>query len=556
LIQSIRIKNLAIVRELSCELGGGLNVFTGETGAGKSLVVDAFSLLLGGRSQTELVGNYGEELLVEASIVLEEKELNRIHGELGLDEPCLFITRTLSKDGKSKARVNGRAVPVGFLREALSSLVHLHGQQEHEALVTPSYQLDYLDRFAGERAVLLREKGESLLRERKEAILKIGELEDQLRERERKKDLLKFEINEIESARLSEVEEKSLLEEKNLLLSGLQIKENLEAMQEILRGEGHGRGFLNLLEVRLKELGQFQNLSPKLKEICSRLSGLILELDDLSWELKSFSEDLDLDPGKLETLEERLDLISRLKRKYGSTIPEILNYLARARESLQSLERVDIEIEELVSKKEKMEVQLHDTLKELRLLRKKRAKELEFKVMEGLNELGIQGANFKVDFQEFDLENLRSWGLDRIEFLFSANPGEPEKPLGKVASGGELSRIMLVMKSVLADVDHVPSLIFDEVDAGIGGKVGQAVARKLKEISVGRQVICITHLPQIAGAADNHYVLEKTFEGKFEVSLKKLEGEERVREIARMLAGTKVTPAVLAHAREILGGNS
>lgn len=554
MIQNIRIKNLAIVKELSCELGEGLNVFTGETGAGKSLVVDGISLLLGGRSQTELVGSFGEELLVEASIVLKEGAFKRVQGELGLDEPFLFISRTLSRDGKSKSRINGKIVPAGFLREALSNLVNLHGQQEHEALVTPIYQLDYLDRFAGERAVFLREKGESLLKERKEILSKIAELEEQLRERERKKDILKFEINEIESARLSEVEEQSLIEEKNLLLSGLQIKENLEAVQEIFRGEGPKKGFLNLLQVHLKELGQFQNLSEKLDGICSRLNDLVLELDDLSWELKSFSDHLELDPQKLEAIEERLDLISRLKRKYGSAIPQILNYLERARESLQALEGVDLKIRDLISQKERIEFELEDSLKELRLLRKEKGKQLELKVEEGLKELGILGGKFRVDFQEFALEDLRAWGLDRVEFLFSGNPGEQEKPLGKVASGGELSRIMLVMKSVLADVDHVPSLIFDEIDAGIGGKVGEAVARKLKEISQSRQVICITHLPQIAGVADHHYVLEKTIEGKFEVSLRKLEGEERVREIARMLAGTRVTPTVLAHAKEILGG--
>lgn len=556
MIQSIRIKNLAIVKELSCELGEGLNVFTGETGAGKSLVVDGISLLLGGRSQTELVGNFGEELLVEASIVLKEDAFKRIHREFGLDEPFLFVSRTLSKDGKSKARINGKIVPVGFLREALSNLVHLHGQQEHEALVTPLYQLDYLDRFAGERAVFLREKGELLLKERKDTLSKIAELEEQLRERERKKDILKFEINEIESARLSEAEEQSLIEEKSILLSGLQIKENLEAIQEIFRGDGPKKGFLNLLEIRLKELGQFQNLSEKLRGICSRLNELVLELDDLSWEMKSFSDHLELDPQKLEAIEERLDLIARLKRKYGSAIPQVLDYLERARESLRSLEGVDIEIRDLISRKDKIELELQDSLNELRLLRREKGKELEQKVEEGLKELGIPEGKFRVDFQEFPLEDLRTLGLDRVEFLFSGNPGEPEKPLGKVASGGELSRIMLVMKSALADVDHVPSLIFDEVDAGVGGKVGEAVARKLKEISKGRQVVCITHLPQIAGVADHHYVLEKTVEGKFEVSLKKLEGEERVREIARMLAGTRVTPTVLAHAKEILGGIS
>ncbi|MDI6868327.1 MAG: DNA repair protein RecN [Coprothermobacterota bacterium] len=556
MIENIWIKNLAIVKELSCELEGGLNVFTGETGAGKSLVVDAISFLLGGRSQIEMVGNYGDELRVEASLIIDDQDSWVKLQELGLDDPCLYIMRTLSKDGRSKARINGKTVPVGFLKDTLSSLVHLHGQQEHEALVLPSYQLDYIDRYAGERALILRAKGESLLSERKEVAEKISNLEEQLRQRERQKDILQYEINEIESARLKENEDQLLLEEKTLLLSGLQIKESLEKLQETLRGEGPKKGFLNILEAHSREIAQFKTRSDKLGSFSSRLENIVIELEDLSWECNSFFEGLEFDPEKLEAVEERLDIIARLKRKYGNTIPQILDYLERAKESLRSLESVDLEIENLISRKEQIEIELGDALGELRALRREKAKELQLRIVEGLRELGIPTSIFKVEFQEFPLEELRSSGLDRAEFWFSANPGEMEKPLGKVASGGELSRLMLVMKSVLADVDRVRALIFDEVDAGIGGKVGEAVARKLKEISRNHQVICITHLPQIAGAADVHFAIEKSPEPLNEVRVKKLKGEERVKEIARMLAGSKITPTVLAHARELLGGKA
>jgi DNA repair protein RecN (Recombination protein N) len=552
-IETIQIKNLAIVKDLSCELEPGLNVFTGETGAGKSLVVDAIAFLLGGRSQVEMVGNFGDELKVEASLMVEDQETRLKLGELGWEDPCLYLMRSLSRDGRSRARINGKTVPISLLKETLSSLVHLHGQQEHEALVLPPYQLDYLDHFAGAEALTLRARGESLLSQRKQIREKIEDLEEKMRERERQRDILQYEINEIESARLKEKEDQLLEEERALLLSALQIKESLGKLHETLKGEGPKSGFLDTLEAHHREISQIQAHSEKLRALSSRLENLLIELEDFSWECNSLLQSLEVDPEKLERVEERLDTIARLKRKYGQSIFQIWEYLKRAKESLLALESAGLEVETLFYQKETVERELQEVLAELRTLRRRKAQELQFKVKEGLQELGIPDPAFRIEFQEFPLEELRASGLDRAEFWFSANPGEPEKPLSKVASGGELSRLMLVMKSALADVDKVGTMIFDEIDAGIGGKVGEAVARKLKEISLQHQVICITHLPQIAGKADAHFAIEKTTQSGSEVKVKKLKGEERVKEIARMLAGSRITPTVLAHAQELLG---
>jgi len=556
MIDNIQIKNLAIVRELSCQLEQGLNVFTGETGAGKSLIVDAISFLMGGRSQTDLVGQYGEELRVEASLSIEGERHRAKLRELGLDESCLYLIRTLSKDGRSKARINGKAVPISFLREALSSFVHLHGQQEHEALVSSAYQLDYLDHYAGQKALELKEKAESLLEERKHILEKIAELEESLRQKERQKDLLQYEINEIESARLKEDEDRILSEERNFYLARLQAKESLEKLQETLREEGPKKGFLNLLETQSRELSQLKTSSEKFNALASRLENILIELADFSWELNELLQGLDFTPGRLEEIEERLDAIARLKRKYGSSIAQIIRYLEGTKESLKALENIDLETEVLHAKKAQIEKELDFVLSALRPLRDSKAKELETRIVEGLKKLEIPHPVFRISFQKFPLDELKSSGLDRAEFLFSANPGEEERTLSKVASGGELSRLMLVMKSALASADRVSTLIFDEIDAGIGGRVGEAVAQKLKEISSSHQVLCITHLPQIAGAADAHYVIEKSSGKRSEVKIHKVEGEERVQEIARMLAGTKISPAVLAHARELMGGRT
>lgn len=555
MIETIQIKNLAIVKELSCDLERGLNVFTGETGAGKSLVVDAIAFLLGGRSQVEMVGNFGEELKVEASLIIDDEETYFRLRELGWEDSCLYVMRTLSRDGKSRARINGKTVPASLLKETLSSLVHLHGQQEHEALVLPSYQLDYIDHFAGEKALALRAKGEFLLNQRKEIRERLEDLEEKMRQRERQRDILQYEINEIESARLKEKEDQLLEEEKALLLSALQIKESLGKVRETLKGEGPKDGFLNRLEAHYREVTQIKAKTEKLDTFCSRLENILIELEDISWECNSILQNLEINSEKLERVEERLDTIARLKRKYGQTIPQIWEYLKKAKESLLALENTDLEVEALLSRKEAIGVELQEVLEELRALRKMKAQELQIKIKEGLQDLGIPRPAFKVEFQEFPLEELRATGLDRAEFWFSANPGDAEKPLSKVASGGELSRLILVMKSALADVDRVGTMIFDEIDAGIGGKVGEAVARKLKEIAAKHQVLCITHLPQIAGKADVHFAIEKTTESESEVKIKKLKGEERVKEIARMLAGSRITPTVLAHAQELLGSD-
>ncbi len=550
LIETIAIHNLAIVKNLTFDLSRGLNVFTGETGTGKSLVVDAISFLLGGRSQGEWIGSGGEELKVEASLSLEDSPQRDELKEVGFEEPFLYISRTLNREGRSRARINGKGVPVSFLRDTLAGLVHLHGQQEHEALASPQYQLDALDQFAGVEALELRIKAEGFLSEGRRLERERVLAEEQQRERERQLDFLRYEIMEIENAHFAgEREEEELQKKREFLRTQLKVQQHLQRISDLLE-EGLPR-----MEKEAKGLAEFSLLHEKLAELSSRLANVGVELKDLQWELRSFLPTLEAEPNQLDSIEERLDSISRLKRKYGSTIPLILSYLSTAKEKLEFLGRIEHELSDLEDQLAKNCEQLTGSLSRLRVLRRKKAGELEAKVVRGLQELGIAQPSFSILYHELPQDSLRSYGLDRVEYLFSTNPGEELKPIGKVASGGELSRFMLVLKTALASIVKASTVVFDEVDAGIGGIVGESLARKLRQLSCSHQVLCITHLPQIAAQAGAHFVVEKkTVRDRTSVKLRRVSGQERVLEMARMLAGKKVTSAVLAHARELAEG--
>lgn len=550
MIETLAIHNLAIVRDLTFDLRKGLNIFTGETGAGKSLVVDAIAFLLGGRSQSEWIGSAGNELKVEASLNLEDSPQREELREAGFEEPCLYVSRSLNREGRSRARINGKGVPIGFLRDTLSKLIHLHGQQEHEALASPQYQLDALDQFAGTEAAELRTQAEHLLSECRRLEKQKLLAEEQQRERERKIDFLRYEIAEIESGRLTnDKEDEELQKEREFLRAQMKVRQRLLGISDLLAED------IPAMEKETKGLTELSSLHEKLDEFNSRLANAALELKDLHWELKSFLATLEVEPNRLDAIEERLDALSRLKKKYGPTIPSILSYWKEAKEKLEFLDRLDQELSNLEEQLAENQNQLNRALSQLRSLRKKKASELEAQVIRGLKELGIAQPSFSLLYHELPPDELHSSGLDRVEYLFSTNPGEELKPIGKVASGGELSRFMLVLKSALASIVKASTVIFDEVDAGIGGIVGESLAGKLKNLSRFHQVICITHLPQIAAQADAHFVVEKgAARDRTFVRLKQISGEERIREISRMLAGRRVTSAVLAHARELVGG--
>ncbi|MEI6530014.1 MAG: DNA repair protein RecN [bacterium] len=553
MIETLSIRNLAILEELTCQLRPGLNVFTGETGAGKSLVVDGISLLLGGRAQTDLIGRYGT--LLEVDAVLQVPQENGIRQEFGQIEPTLHVSREVSAKGKNRARINGKTVPLSVLKETLTPLLHLHGQQEHEDLTSNTYQMSLLDRFSGREALALRFEAERLLATSKTLAAQRNRLEKRLSERERQMDFFRFEIQEIDRATLRPEEDQDLATEHEYLANQQHIRDLLLFLAGILRSEGN-QGSLDRLEKASRDFATIASLHPNLQNLHQRLDGLNYELGDFLWDLKGFLDNLELDESRKEEVEERLDLVTRLKRKYGDTIPQVLAYREKVEASLADLEAVDRQIEMLREQQSSVREQLRDSLGQLRELRSGKAASLEQLILRGLTDLGITHPLFRIDYQALSEDELLPSGLDRIEFLFSANPGEKERPIARVASGGELSRLMLVIKAAIASHDHQSTLIFDEIDAGIGGRVGERLARMLKEVSRIHQVLCITHLPQIAAMADTHFVLQKSNESnRSVVRLEEVSGMKRIEEIARMLAGSQISRVVLAHAAEMIGGH-
>ncbi len=559
MISYLAIHNLAIVDALECELEPGLNVFTGETGAGKSLVVDALALLLGSRGQADLVGSHGDVMRIEATLEMPDGSLSPIHTtngylqELGIEEGTLSLAREINRAGRSRSHVNGRLVPLSLLRDALAPLVHLHGQQEHEALLSPLFQLDSLDRFAGANALTKRDQGESLRNARIEIIGKIAMLKANIGERRRQEELWRHELEEIERASFHEGEDQSLEEERALLRASSRIRSTLETVAGYLKGEKAGGGLLDGLERNAPVLQELAVHSPALTSLSERMAGVTLELGDFYWELSTVLDRLEADPGRLEQIEERLDQLARLKRKHGGTLAAVRAARLEIQETLSLLEVKQAEGRTLEGALKENEETLIESLGVLRAIRREAAGRLAERVEESLGELGIEHPVFRIELEEFPLEDLRAEGLDRVEFLFSANPGEPPRSLTRVASGGELSRLMLAVKAALADRHDASTLVFDEIDAGIGGRVGEMLAAKLVEVSRSHQVICITHLPQIAARADTHFLLQKDASGiSSQVSLRRLGEEERVGEISRMLGGSRISEAVRRHAEELL----
>ncbi|MEI6509635.1 MAG: DNA repair protein RecN [bacterium] len=565
MISYLAIHNLAIVDALECELEPGLNVFTGETGAGKSLVVDAIALLLGGRGQADLVGSHGDVMRVEATLELPSRPglpehpaggclaVNSYLQELGIEEGALSLAREINRAGRSRTHLNGRLVPLSLLRDALAPLVHLHGQQEHEALLSPLFQLNALDRFAGADALTERDRGEALRTARIEMIGKIASLSANLGERQSQEELWRYELEEIEKASLREGEDQTLEEERVFLRASSRIRSTLEAVASFLTSDKAGSSLLDGLERNAQALQDLAGHSPALTSLSERLAGVSLELGDFYWDLSGVLDRLEANPGRLEQIEGRLDQLARLKRKHGGSLAAVRAARLGIQTALSLLEAKQAEGRSLEGALKENEATLTESLGVLRAIRREAAGRLAERVEESLGELGIEHPVFRIELEEFSLENLRAEGLDRVEFLFSANPGEPPRSLTKVASGGELSRLMLAAKAALADRYDASTLVFDEIDAGIGGRVGEMLAAKLVEVSRSHQVICITHLPQIAARAGAHFLLQKDASGiSSHVSLQRLGEKERVGEISRMLGGSRISEAVRQHAEELL----
>jgi len=567
MLQELSISNFAIIDQVRLTFAPGLNVFTGETGAGKSIIIDAVSALLGGRLSSDTVIRAGaERALVEGIFVLSPGEAGLIRPaleELGLDddEGELILSREVNRSGRNVCRVNGRAVTVAVLEEFGQRLVDIHGQGEHLSLLRVREHLGYLDRYAGlaeGRARLAEAVGR--LRGVRQA------LQDCLRdERElaRRMDLLQFQVAEIEAARLDPAEEEQLLQQRMRLANAERLQELANSGYALLNGgEQQRRAVLDLLGAAVHDLAQLEKLDPAVAPHRQAVEDALYQLEDVARALRVYRDGIEYSPARLEQVEERLSLIQGLKRKYGETVAEVLRFGASARAELEAISHNEERVAELREQEEALLKQAGEQATRLSAARQEAANRLERAVEEQLAELKMEGARFVVAIErtedpagaEIDGRRwaLDATGVDRVEFLIAPNPGEPPKPLAKIASGGEASRLMLALKSVLSQADSVPTLIFDEIDAGISGRVGTLVGRKLWNLARNHQVLCVTHLPQIASLADCHLSVKKSIVGARSVTqVRALANGDRAQELAGLLGGDG-TGASLLNAQELL----
>lgn len=543
MLKELRIKNLAIIDDLRVRFEDGLNVLTGETGAGKSIIVDSLSLALGSRAQSDLIRSGEKEAVVQAYFAVEK--FNELP-DIGIDiSDGLILRRSISATGKSRAYINDIMVSLQSLAEISKSLVDIHGQHEHQSLLSVDKHRLFLDSYGK----LQEDRGKVELLYKEVQTLKIEEddLKQKVKDRAHRLDLLRFQINEIGTAFLKVGEKENLIEEKTILSNLSRLNELTETAYSMIYGsEGSCVERLSFIIAKVREISSIDH---SVSDILNMLESALPAIEDAAISIRGYKDKYDFEPEKLSEIEERLELIKKLEKKYGEGIETVLRYRDNAEKELKGLEFTDERLDSIEAELKVKEETLLSAALSLTGKRKKIAKKIEELVKNELRELAFSKAEFEIDIKQ---EAISPHGLDKVEFLFSANPGEPPRPLAKIASGGELSRVMLALKSILADFDSIPVLIFDEVDAGIGGKTAEGVGKKLKAISNKHQVLCTTHLPQIASMGDFHLKIEKgQRDGRVYVEVKELKGRERQNEIARMLSG-KITEVSLKHAKELI----
>lgn len=536
MLKTIRIKNFAIIEDLELELSHGLNIFTGETGAGKSIVIDAMNFLLGERMGSSVIRTGSNFASVQG---IFEKE----------DEEILF-SRELNISGRNLCKLNDELVTLVRLKEAGEDLVDIHGQHEHQSLLKVSRHLELLDAFGGGDSDKLKKVVSSLSRDLDAREKELEELAAEQRERARKIDWLTFVIEEIENARLRDGEEEDLVREREVLVNIERIMEAASQVRNILSGDREN-GVIDSLGRVVHLMENISSWDPSIKTISQNVAEAFIIVEEVNRNLANYIEALDFSPERLDDINARLHTIHQMKNKYGSRIEDIERYRCESKRKLEILIGGE---ERKVALGEEIEIlrkRLKEEAEKLSILRHHLAQELQSSIERELESLQMPGVSFMIRIRR--MEKICSSGFDDIEFLISPNQGEPLKPLSRIASGGEVSRIMLALKAVFSRVDRIPTLIFDEIDAGLGGRAAESVAMKLKKISKHCQVICVTHLPVIAVQADNHYHIRKeVIRGRTYTRAERIGGKKRIEEIARMMAGKEITDIARKHARALL----
>lgn len=555
MLQSLYLENIALIEKLGIELFPGFNVLTGETGAGKSIIIDAVNFVLGERTSRDLIRNGAARAKVEAVFSLNEGDaafaaLDALGIEYDGNE--LILSRELSAAGRNACRVNGTLVPVASLKSVSDTLVDIHGQHEHQALLDAENHISYLDAYCHAESLPIIEKIDVIVSRRNELMLKRNSGFSSEREREREMDMLRYQIEEIASANLEAGEEERLNAEKTVLLNAERIRTALETAHMALSGAEEGSA-LSAIDTARRSMRDIAALNKDYEALGDKIEELYYAAEDISFVLRDTSENVESDMQRLEEIEQRLKLISDLKRKYGRTVEDVIDFGKDAETKLNELENAEALAAELDAKLDKLKAEYNVAADELSKVRRAAGDRLKRDVLNELKDLGMAKAMFDVALSDASGGEPRKGGRETAEFMLSANPGEPLKPLEKVASGGELSRIMLCFKSIFADNDRVPTLIFDEIDTGISGRTAAVVGEKMLGIAKKHQVICVTHLAQIAALADAHLMVRKYDDGKNTfVETRQLNEEEKVQRIAQMMDGESDSPSALTHARELI----
>lgn len=550
MLRTLYLKNVALVDEAEIAFSEGLNVLSGETGAGKSVILDSIDFVLGAKADKGMIRSGQSECSVRAEFSCDPELLRPVLEELDLEESdTLLIVRRLNADGRSSLRVNGCPMTAAMLRKLTSRLVDVHGQSEHFFLLKEVNQLRLLDQIAGTREA--REKVGELLKERRVLQEKLSSLGGDEGERERRADILRFQIEELENAALKEGEEEELLALRTKYQNAEKILGGLKTVRDAILSDGGAADAVNTAHRGLLSIVRYGDYDA----LSERLENALAELEDIGETAESLAEELDIDEREAERVENRLDEIRSLKKKYGGSVEEALSFLARAREELSLLENSAEECEKLRARLENNSVLLYAACRKLTELRKAGAEGFTERVVGELRTLNIPSARFEIAFEPYseeDLPRVNSDGLDRVRFLFSANVGEPPKELGKIISGGEMSRFMLAVKAQLSSLGSIGTYIFDEIDAGIGGKTARVVAEKFSAIARSTQIIAVSHLAQIAAFADREFLIEKQeAEGRTFSRIRLLGEEERREELVRLLGGDR-SESALRHADELL----
>ncbi|HGQ6615898.1 TPA: DNA repair protein RecN [Listeria monocytogenes] len=553
MLQEMTIKNFAIIESLSLTFQEGMTVLTGETGAGKSIIIDALGLLVGGRGSADFIRHGEERLELQGLFALAEDNLACRNAliENGIDasDDMVVLERSLFRSGKNSCRINGKLVTTVLLRQIGSKLIDIHSQHEHQELMNEEFHLSLLDRFASDKIKPALTKYQTNFKEYQTIEKEWQNWTKNERELAQRLDMLRFQQQEIENANLQAGEEDRLLEQKNILANFEKLNENLQGAYAAIQGEPGGLEFVG---EAMRQMETAASIHTDYKAVSEAISSSYYMLEDSMSQIRQSLDQLEFQPEELNQIESRLNDLNQLKRKYGKTIEDIIQYEQEISSEMEKLTDSESHVGHLETKLATLKTELTKQAATLTDIRKKAAVTLEKQIKQELNQLYMEKAIFSVRFEANKME-LTELGQDSVVFYMSTNPGEPLKPLAKIASGGELSRMMLALKTIFSRHQGITSIIFDEVDTGVSGRVGQAIAEKIYAVSVGSQVLCISHLPQVAAMANHHYYITKKVQNKrTTTSVTVLKGVEKIEEISRMIAGIEVTELTKQHAKEMI----